>query len=93
MFRKILTAGIASVGLALPMANSTPADAHDHHHHHHHHHVYCDNDYFCCDYVVFYRCDCYSPWVCYGRFESEWSARRAVRHLEYRGYESFMRAQ
>lgn len=89
MFRKFLTSGIAALGLAVPVMTSAPADAHDFHHHHHHH----ESWYFDCDYVVFYRYDSYSPWMRYGRFESEWEARRVARQLEWRGFEVFMQAR
>jgi hypothetical protein len=89
MFRKVLLSGVAALGLVIPVATSAPAEAHEYHHWHHDRDR--DRDRFEYDYVVLYRADCYSPWVYYGRFESEFRARRVMHELQERGYEVFMR--
>ena len=93
MFRKILLSGISAVGLALPLASAMPADAREYHHHHDRDRGHDYGCYYECCYEVFYRDCCESPWSCYGRYESEFSARHTVRHLESRGYEVYMRAR
>ncbi len=88
MFRKILLSGVAALGLALPLAFSTQADAREHRRHHD-----SDDCYYECEFCVYYRESCSSRWCYYGTYESEFRARHAVRHLEHEGYEAFMRSR
>ena len=77
MIRKLLLSAVVAVGCVTPFAATSKAEAEPFHHHHHH-------------YNVFYRANCNSPWVCYGRFEHFDAARHAEHHLRHQGFEAYI---
>jgi len=80
MFRKVLFASVASLGLLSPLALTAPASAHEFEHHHHQ-----------C-YHVFYRCSCNEPWRCAGEFHSRHRAFHVAHEYRERGFEVSIRS-
>jgi hypothetical protein len=74
MFRRLLLATVASLGLLSPFA--LPAGASAHEYHRHHHHVYC----------VYYRDPCRPAWVFAGRFYERRAAERFAEQYRCRGF-------
>jgi hypothetical protein len=82
-FRKLIVVGALSVGILLPLGVATQAQAtppgrafHEDHWHHW--------------YTVFYRVNCNSPWLQYGRFHNDDQAQHVVHHLQHQGFEAYV---
>jgi hypothetical protein len=80
MFRKMLLASVASVGVLFPVAAGS-ADAHEFHRAYRHEHA--------CR--VYYRNGCDRGWMLAGRFFSRNQAERAAESYRCRGLEVFIR--
>jgi hypothetical protein len=84
MFRKLLVAGIASLGLLASMTFAPQANAHEfrhearYEHHHEYRHEHC--------YHLFYRDPCRPGWVCAGTFEHHREAERCAEQYRCRGF-------
>jgi hypothetical protein len=74
MIRKVILASVTGVGLALPFAFATPAEAHPP-----------VVVYHRATFEVVYRR--HSHWHCYGTYFNRYEADRAARHLAHHGYE------
>jgi len=81
MFRKLMFASVAALGLAVPFVASSTAEASPLPVHHHGH----------C-YRVFYRECCHEPWRCYGSYDCPRDAERSARRLRHRGFEAYVRS-
>jgi len=74
MLKKILSASVTALGLAIPFtATPAKADAAVYHRR-------------CCYEVMFRRCD-REPWRCEGTFESRHRAHERAEHLRHHGFE------
>jgi hypothetical protein len=77
MFRKLLFSGITVIGLLLPMAYATSAQAHDRvyvYQPYHHH------------YAVIYRASPFGPWRVYAISHSHRSAFQIAENLRLQGF-------
>jgi hypothetical protein len=81
MFRKLLLASAASLGLLAPLAVPTAADAHEVRVVYHHGHS--------CR--VYYREPCRPSWVCAGTFRGHRAAERCAAGFRCRGFEVVIR--
>ncbi len=77
-FRKMMLAGMLSLAVLLPLGAATEAEAawHPVAHVIHHH-----------EFSVFYRANCYGPWVRYGCFATRFRAEHVAHHLQHDGFE------
>ncbi|MBI1830930.1 MAG: hypothetical protein HYR84_05700 [Planctomycetes bacterium] len=81
MFRKMIIAVVASLGLMAPLALPEATEAYDRHPVHPHVHYF----------RVYVRECCQEPWRCYGTYRCSEDAYRAAHHLRHRGFEAFVR--
>jgi hypothetical protein len=88
MFRRLLTASVASLGLLSPMALTSQTNAHEYRHEPRHeyrhewHHGY-RQEHAC---RVFYRDPCRPGWVCAGSFCYHREAERCAEQYRCRGF-------
>jgi hypothetical protein len=81
MFRKLLLASVASLGLLSPFALPTNADAHEFHHEYRHYHAY----------RVYYH-DPYRPgWIYAGTYREHHVALRVAERFQCRGFAILIR--
>lgn len=76
MFRKLLFASVALLGLLAPLAMPTGADAHEYHRERHHVHAY----------RVYYRDPCRPGWVFAGKVDGYKAAVRFADPYRCRGF-------
>jgi hypothetical protein len=87
MFRKLLIAGVASLGLLAPLAAVPAANAHEFRHEnraeyrHHREH----------DFRVFYRDPCRPGWTCAGTYCHHREAERCAEQYRCKGFAVFVR--
>ncbi|MBM3994551.1 MAG: hypothetical protein FJ303_10430 [Planctomycetes bacterium] len=90
MFRTLIIAVVASLGLMAPLTLPAATEAHDrlptypsYPHHPHRPHVHF--------YRVYVRDCAHEPWRVYGSYRYADDAYRVARHLRHRGFEAFVR--
>jgi hypothetical protein len=85
MFRKLLLASVATLGLLAPLALTTTADAHDYRPMPRH--EYRQE----CEYRVFYRASCERGWTFGGEFHNRARAEHCAEQYRCHGYEVSIR--
>jgi hypothetical protein len=76
MFRKLLLATVAGLGLLAPLTLSTNAEAHEFRHEHRHWRAF----------RVYYHDPCRPGWVCAGTYQNYQVALRAAEPFRCRGF-------